>query len=792
MWATRLFLAALFVAIPWHMSMGYLGLQEGSLRGSALETREDKHQGNQSPGRNNLKTLLLISTCNHVEYTVKFVESLKAVSDQFDLLVVDDHSVDGTPEILRRMGVRVMTKDAALGLTHSWNLAYSIFKEGYRQRLYTNMIIANNDLLIGEGGIDLVRQALLQHPLVVPMSTTLGVGHNPPQSIEAILSLDEGDVQYVNVQGNHERVQAGLVAKAVESGLSFTPSPNRFNGFFFAFRAPDIFAAEYTPGVLFDTDRVNTGQEDHLIRRLKPQGIIPMISHDIFVFHFKSVTVKGLGHSNEERENLESYHPELKGSVVGSENSQFAQQFAIGVLNADVLNQGSAALGDGASTVVALPILGPTNSLAAKEREFGNHIERVLGWTVRYLGQPDWYDLHGVDVLIAVLPQYNSTRIANEKATLVKIGWLPRPISELAEIPNGLIEGFGAFDLVLISSEEEKDFLNNQQPFGTRACTFRCGVSTKLVSTAANATAMQKWAITRAFDRWWYKLDPIDIQVARQVLPAAHHVPVEVLHIAGETVSPQSSTELYEAMTKHSLVPVRSRVDFTTSDRLEGGEERKTHYAPRRVCAITRVHTSQAGTLEASLLNLVQQDYEMDKISMRAFLQNIDPVAYQETKFMVNAAAHVNSAVGYQAVTVMEASPNPLWAHAQGYEYTDAVLDTLLDASDCTHFLFTSDESAYSSDWLRAIAGEIEAGKQIIASCWSFKQTAVDAFDARNFVGLGAVLVDRRAIERGSTRFVSHGIFTGDMFTREWRFFKSIHSLVGGGGLGVVTGITAR
>ena len=45
-------------------------------------------------------TLVVFTTCNHLEMTVKSVDSLKRSRDHFDILVVDDFSVDGTVEYL--------------------------------------------------------------------------------------------------------------------------------------------------------------------------------------------------------------------------------------------------------------------------------------------------------------------------------------------------------------------------------------------------------------------------------------------------------------------------------------------------------------------------------------------------------------------------------------------------------------------------------------------------------------------------------------------------------------------
>lgn len=67
----------------------------------------------------------------------------------------------------------------------------------------------------------------------------------------------------------------------------------RFNGFFFGVNVSGIapVAASF-PRALFDPKMVMVGQEDWLSDRLNKLNIMPKISLSVFIFHFKSVTVK--------------------------------------------------------------------------------------------------------------------------------------------------------------------------------------------------------------------------------------------------------------------------------------------------------------------------------------------------------------------------------------------------------------------------------------------------------------------------------------------------------------------
>lgn len=45
-------------------------------------------------------TLLIFTTCNHIDMTTHSLNSLRYAPDSFDIIVIDDYSVDGTVEYL--------------------------------------------------------------------------------------------------------------------------------------------------------------------------------------------------------------------------------------------------------------------------------------------------------------------------------------------------------------------------------------------------------------------------------------------------------------------------------------------------------------------------------------------------------------------------------------------------------------------------------------------------------------------------------------------------------------------
>lgn len=73
------------------------------------------------------------------------LDSLLDLNLTFTLLVVDDFSTDGTFETLTQCKIWVERPEREqLGVTHLWNLAFSIF---YRTN-FQIMFMANNDVLV--------------------------------------------------------------------------------------------------------------------------------------------------------------------------------------------------------------------------------------------------------------------------------------------------------------------------------------------------------------------------------------------------------------------------------------------------------------------------------------------------------------------------------------------------------------------------------------------------------------------------------------------------------------------
>jgi len=112
--------------------------------------------------------LIAVTTYNKLSMTKKTSEWFCDLG--YDLLYIDDFSIDGTQEYISQIKVDAILKNKRRGLTDSWNRAYAYFKTSE----HTHLIICNNDLLIPRGAIE---NMLSNHPLVVPVCNEQGAGY---------------------------------------------------------------------------------------------------------------------------------------------------------------------------------------------------------------------------------------------------------------------------------------------------------------------------------------------------------------------------------------------------------------------------------------------------------------------------------------------------------------------------------------------------------------------------------------------------------------------------------------
>ena len=85
----------------------------------------------------------------------------------------------------------------------------------------------------------------------------------------------------------------------------------RIGGFFFGLRAPELKTLEREPGILFDPGNILFGQENSLIEVFNKIGLKTALTKEVFVHHYKSITVRRsgykVGHLTADNSNLKHY-----------------------------------------------------------------------------------------------------------------------------------------------------------------------------------------------------------------------------------------------------------------------------------------------------------------------------------------------------------------------------------------------------------------------------------------------------------------------------------------------------
>ena len=250
------------------------------------------------------KTLLVITTYNESEYTKLCFNSLKNLEDDIDVLVIDDYSTDNTVDLCNEYGYEVITKKEGRGLNDSWNRGYYEFKSRWIKNKsgfddnYDYFILANNDILIPRGAITELKKTFAKWPfsLVVPTSTTNGVGHNREQSIE---NYYQGMSPSCDDPNYYQEIQDKILdvkTQVEKSNNLYQLDPKRmkmFNGFFFMMDR-NIINYEFSNKELFEPKFIMTKNEDEFNwAKLIPNNDFASVCKTSFVYHYKGVTAKG-------------------------------------------------------------------------------------------------------------------------------------------------------------------------------------------------------------------------------------------------------------------------------------------------------------------------------------------------------------------------------------------------------------------------------------------------------------------------------------------------------------------
>jgi len=241
------------------------------------------------------RTLLAITTFNHIEYTRKCLDSLKnSKVRNMDIVIFDDHSTDGTVNLDKEYDVKIITKLKGRGLTDSWNIAFNYFNE-YDYNYY---FLINNDVLIPNGAIEQMLILLKDNILVVPMTSVYGAGHTGKS--QAISTY------YDKMRGNNPN-NTQIIQNDIQKGIMGFLKIDLLNGFFFGMnrnikKEGIRFSGEY----FFNPKNVNVGNDDEFNARLKHTGEMVTLCRKAFIYHFKDISFNIKKHGMH-RNNLEYY-----------------------------------------------------------------------------------------------------------------------------------------------------------------------------------------------------------------------------------------------------------------------------------------------------------------------------------------------------------------------------------------------------------------------------------------------------------------------------------------------------
>lgn len=111
--------------------------------------------------------LIVIHSSNQLPLIILSLQHLQTSRKVAEILVIDDHSEDGTAEYLLKRGFAVVKKPIASGTTDSWNQGLHLaIAFGYQRVLFMTA-----DTLLTSEAVKKIHEELAAHPLVVPLTS---------------------------------------------------------------------------------------------------------------------------------------------------------------------------------------------------------------------------------------------------------------------------------------------------------------------------------------------------------------------------------------------------------------------------------------------------------------------------------------------------------------------------------------------------------------------------------------------------------------------------------------------
>lgn len=236
--------------------------------------------------------------CRSWNMTRGLLESLMAMDDPLHVVIFDDASKDGLPELASEMGFPVFSVPTGYGLTSSMNRAWKYFTSFDALQ---SLFIMNNDIQVAPRAFTKLHRCLMKQPVagvLGPMSNTDGVGIGLGQQD---CESDESLTNHYELQRAPYAVRHGLPDTLLqydaflESATSSKSEDDKVAhvrdifGFFMGFRK-DQPVADSTENILLRGGK-NLHQEYWLFYTWHLKAYVCL---DVFAYHNKGASLQVL------------------------------------------------------------------------------------------------------------------------------------------------------------------------------------------------------------------------------------------------------------------------------------------------------------------------------------------------------------------------------------------------------------------------------------------------------------------------------------------------------------------
>lgn len=233
---------------------------------------------------------VIISCYNYLEYTKQAVDSYYNSIDNgynYILIVMDNHSTDQTKAFFLN-NIKSLTNICYfryrknMGLTQTWNdgarIALKKIKADY-------IFLINNDIIISKDAFDRLLTHLKDYKSVGAVGPLTNCsGYEPLQDIRRF---------YPNYTASDLRADIQKVADVIKENKPLEVGD--INGFFMGFLRKvfekNIYLHFLFKPYYFNPLNINIGNEDEFLCRLQQTGFKILMATDVFIFHYKDVSL---------------------------------------------------------------------------------------------------------------------------------------------------------------------------------------------------------------------------------------------------------------------------------------------------------------------------------------------------------------------------------------------------------------------------------------------------------------------------------------------------------------------